>query len=87
MKAGLYWRLSDQKWFYSLEDIPVGGSDGVEFHGDYEISLAGATVYDGEYGKMVDYNDHLYTLKTTSSKVPFIFDDDGNRIFMKARKV
>ena len=93
MKANLYWRLSDKHWFFTFDDRPVGGSDGVEFHGEYEISMKGATLCENVYGdKMIEYKGELYDLYTSQDKRPYIMYSKENSgaavpLYFKAEKI
>lgn len=82
MKAGLYQDCHGE--FFSLTEVPIGGIDGIEHIGDYEIS--GATLHETGYGgRLVEYKGELYTLRTAKGK-PFILVD-GRKVFLKAEKL
>ena len=97
MKAKLYWQLSNKHWFFTFDDRPTGGPDGVEYHGDYEITMKGATLSENIYGdKMVEYKGELYDLQTSQDKVrPYIYYSDPHDyshdkaipLFFKADKI
>lgn len=84
MKAGLYQDCHGE--FFSLTEVPIGGIDGIEHIGDYEITLPGATLNETGYGgRLVEYKGELYTLRTTKKK-PFILVG-GRKVFLKAEKL
>jgi len=93
MKANLYWRLSDKHWFFTFDERPVGGSDGVEFHGEYEISMKGATLCENMLGdKMIEYKGELHDLYTSQDKRPYIMYSKENSgaavpLYFKAEKI
>lgn len=75
MKVKLYWRLSDRRYFFDFDEWSTGGPDGVEYEGEYEITLDGATLTKNVLGdKMIKYKGELYDLHTSQKRVlPFIW--------------
>ncbi len=83
MIAYLYWQKYSQTWLYSLSELEMNSSNGLEYHGEYELTLRNGEpskiAYD-EYGNaMVERKGKLYVLRTGGG--PYIVTDVINLTF------